>query len=211
MQNTPEPQRPSAGDDAELVQALSALLDGECTADQAAAVTLAYGRSAGVQAAWAHYHCLGEALRDAPGAGATPASRDFVAGVMGRLAQEPAPWADATPAPLTAAPAPPVPRPEASNDPVFRWKVLAGVASFLAVAALTWQVAVAPAPSAAPQLAQGAPEAAPMQWVVTDRGVVLRDPQLEELMAAHRHYGGVSALQMPAGFLRNATYEAPQR
>ena len=44
-----------------------------------------------------------------------------------------------------------------------------------------------------------------MQWVVTDRGVVLRDPQLEELMAAHRHYGGVSALQMPAGFLRNAT------
>ena len=136
-------------------------------------------------------------------AGATPASRDFVAGVMGRLAQEPAPWAVATPAPLAADPAPPARRPEASNDPVFRWKVLAGVASFLAVAALTWQVAVAPAPSAAPQLAQTTPEAAPMQWVVTDRGVVLRDPQLEELMAAHRHYGGVSALQMPAGFLRD--------
>jgi len=40
---------------------------------------------------------------------------------------------------------------------------------------------------------------------------MLRDPQLEELMAAHRQYGGVSALQMPAGFLRNATYETPQR
>lgn len=206
MQNMPESLRPSTGDDAALTQALSALLDGECTADQVATVTRAYGHSVGVQAAWAHYHCLGEALRDAAGVGALPADRDFVAGVMGRLAQEAAPVAD-----TVLAPAPFASRPAASNDPVFRWKVLAGVASFLAMAALTWQVAVAPAPSATPQLAQATPETAPMQWVVTDRGVVLRDPQLEELMAAHRHYGGVSALQMPAGFLRNATYEAPQR
>jgi sigma-E factor negative regulatory protein RseA len=50
-----------------------------------------------------------------------------------------------------------------------------------------------------------------VQAVVTDQGVVLRDPQLEELMAAHRQYGSMSALQMPAGFLRNATYDTPQR
>ena len=42
-------------------------------------------------------------------------------------------------------------------------------------------------------------------------GVVLRDPQLEALLSAHRQFGGASALQMPAGFLRNATYDAPQR
>jgi sigma-E factor negative regulatory protein RseA len=40
---------------------------------------------------------------------------------------------------------------------------------------------------------------------------MLRDPRLDELLAAHKQYGGASALQMPAGFLRNATFEAPQR
>jgi hypothetical protein len=38
------------------------------------------------------------------------------------------------------------------------------------------------------------------QAVVTERGVMLRDPQIEELMAAHRQHGGMSALQMPAAF-----------
>jgi sigma-E factor negative regulatory protein RseA len=48
--------------------------------------------------------------------------------------------------------------------------------------------------------------------VQTAQGQVLRDVRLEELLAEHRQYGGMSALQMPAGFLRNATYDAaPQR
>ena len=37
---------------------------------------------------------------------------------------------------------------------------------------------------------------------------VLRDPQLDQLMAAHRQYGGSPS---PAGFLRNATFEVPGR
>lgn len=51
-------------------------------------------------------------------------------------------------------------------------------------------------------------------WVLvqTGQGQVLRDARLEELLAEHRQYGGMSALQMPAGFLRNATCDAaPQR
>ena len=41
---------------------------------------------------------------------------------------------------------------------------------------------------------------------------VLRDARLEQLLAEHRQYGGMSALQMPAGFLRDATHTAdPQR
>ena len=40
---------------------------------------------------------------------------------------------------------------------------------------------------------------------------MIRDPQLDELLAAHRQLGGASALQMPAGFLRNATFEGPTR
>ena len=39
--------------------------------------------------------------------------------------------------------------------------------------------------------------------------VMLRDPRLDELLEAHRQAGGAS--QMPSGFLRNATFEAPSR
>jgi sigma-E factor negative regulatory protein RseA len=47
--------------------------------------------------------------------------------------------------------------------------------------------------------------------VNTPQGAVIRDTQLEALMAEHRQHGGMSALQMPAGFLRNATYDATGR
>jgi len=41
--------------------------------------------------------------------------------------------------------------------------------------------------------------------------VMLRDPRLDELVAAHRQSRGAAALQMPARFLRNANLEEPQR
>lgn len=225
-----QPQAPAFGPvssehaHASLGEALSALLDGECAAVQMAELTQAYAASGKLRQAWAEYHWVGEALRgEAAAAEEGLASPVFVAGVMARLAQEPQ-----APRVLPTAPMPVavgVSRPgasiEAANDAVFRWKLVAGMASFCAVAALAWQVAVAPS-SSAPTLAQvpttGATastvaSATPpaMAWVPTERGLVLRDPQLEALMAAHRQYGGVSALQMPAGFLRNATYDVPQR
>jgi sigma-E factor negative regulatory protein RseA len=40
---------------------------------------------------------------------------------------------------------------------------------------------------------------------------MLRDARLDALMAAHKQFGGTSALQMPAGFISNATYETPAR
>ncbi|MDD2879862.1 MAG: sigma-E factor negative regulatory protein [Rhodoferax sp.] len=41
--------------------------------------------------------------------------------------------------------------------------------------------------------------------------VMIRDPQLDALLAAHRQFGGASALQTPAGFLRNANFEEGRR
>jgi sigma-E factor negative regulatory protein RseA len=38
---------------------------------------------------------------------------------------------------------------------------------------------------------------------------MLRDPHLDALMAAHRQFGGPSALQNSSGFLRNATFDMP--
>jgi sigma-E factor negative regulatory protein RseA len=34
---------------------------------------------------------------------------------------------------------------------------------------------------------------------------MIRDPRLDELLAAHKQFGGVSALQQPAGSLRSVS------
>ncbi len=206
MQITTETQT-----DSRRLEALSALTDGECPSDEVPAVASAYGESAPLRAAWASYQCIGDVLRTqaAPAADAA-----FVRSVMERIAKEPLPVPMA-PSTVTVVASTAV---EAANDSVFRWKMVAGVASLLAVAAVAWQVVVAPAPSAQPQWASApagvqatSGAVVPVQAVITEQGVVLRDPQLEEMMAAHRQYGSMSALQMPAGFLRNATYDTPQR
>lgn len=40
---------------------------------------------------------------------------------------------------------------------------------------------------------------------------MIRDPHIDALLAAHRQFGGTSALQAPTGFLRNATFEEGAR
>jgi sigma-E factor negative regulatory protein RseA len=103
---------------------------------------------------------------------------------------------------------------QSANASVFRWKLAASLASVAFVGVLgvgLWsrttsddnmKLASEPVP----------PIALP---IVTSLGeqsqVMIRDAQLDALMAAHRELGGHSALQMPAGFLRNATYSGPGR
>jgi sigma-E factor negative regulatory protein RseA len=101
-----------------------------------------------------------------------------------------------------------------ANDAVLRWKWLAAAASLMAVTVLGWHVGsvgidtsarLASAPST------GVPATVGAAVPGTEPSVMLRDPRLDELLAAHRQFGGASALQMPAGFLRNATFEQPGR
>jgi sigma-E factor negative regulatory protein RseA len=40
---------------------------------------------------------------------------------------------------------------------------------------------------------------------------MMRDPGLDKLLAAHRQFGGATALGTSSGFLRNATFEGPAR
>ena len=99
-----------------------------------------------------------------------------------------------------------------SNSSNFRWKLAAGFASVAAVVAIGWNSftgAGGPdfAPAGAPQLAKAGVTAAPNQ----ESQIMIRDPHLDALLAAHKQFGGTSALQMPAGFLRNATFESPTR
>jgi sigma-E factor negative regulatory protein RseA len=183
-------------------ETVSALADGELAGEAfARGVELAAGDAA-ARAAWHEYHLIGDVLRSGDLAAGAPAGQ-FLAQLRQRLGEEsvafqPAPAATATALGVR----------EAAND--FRWKLVAGVASVAAVSAIAWSlVGGAASRPEAPQLAAGSPPAGTV-LAATKQGVMIRDPHLDELLAAHRQLGG-AALVAPAGYLRNATFDGPGR
>ncbi|MBI2770073.1 MAG: sigma-E factor negative regulatory protein [Burkholderiales bacterium] len=198
---------------------ISALADGQLQGEEfARAVEAAAGDSKAL-ASWQAYHLVGDVLRSGElalgGTGAQPAA--FLARFQLRLEQEAEPARAASAIDSIAANAPPVrsaavlsSEKEPANDPSFRWKLVAGFASLAAVAAIGW----AAVGGLVGRAEQGQMAAAPQAGVAVagaERPVMIRDPRLDELLAAHRQFGGTTALQMPAGFLRNATFEGPAR
>jgi sigma-E factor negative regulatory protein RseA len=159
--------------------------------------------------AWHTYHLIGDVLRTGEfSVGTVPAA--FLSRLQVRLHQEQrlAPTAQAGLQSMPTAARGSAPR-SAANDASFRWKLVAGFASLAAMAAIGWTVA---GPfTGKPEQAQLAQAQRGTVLAGTERGVMIRDPRLDELLAAHRQLGGASALQTPAGFLRNATFEGPAR
>ena len=95
-----------------------------------------------------------------------------------------------------------------ANDSFFNWKWVGGLSAAAAAVVFSWNLVAATsnAPNGSgAQLAQSAVQAAPVATAST-AGVMLRSPQLDALIAAHNQAGGSSALQMPSGFLRSATF-----
>lgn len=192
---------------------LSALADGELQGDEfAQAVGFAAAETG--QSTWALYHLVGDVLRSPELA--HHGRGDLLAAVREQIALEPRPEPQAASVVQVAQPEA-VP---AANVSVFRWKMVAGFASLAAVSAIGWNAAMnlradgAPGTQLAAVPAQvPAPVLAMAEGVTAQPGqqVMLRDPRLDELLAAHKQFGGTSALQMPAGFLRNATFETPSR
>lgn len=214
---------------------LSALVDGEIDPAELDQVLAEFGEQSDAFANWHAYQVIGDVLRSSAAAVSRQAPQAFLADIHAKLRIE----ADVQSADLSEAPKHAIrisaaghPQVFAANDAVFRWKLVAGLASLAAVMAVGWTVlgrAPAGAGGSDAQLALTAPvssrNASPSVQAVaattlptgaamvvnTTQGALIRDAQLEALMAEHRQNGGMSALQMPAGFLRNATYEAPGR
>lgn len=191
--------------------AVSALVDGELSEAELDELLRDDGTVAW-EADWTSYHLIGEALRSGGAGLSVQPGRDLAASVSRCLREE-----NLVPAQQASSSVVHV-RGPAANASVFRWKLVAGFASLTAVAAVGWALtgAVNGPAETGKQLALVSPSAAPAaaQEVVvqTPQGPMSRDPRLEQLLAEHRQYGGMSALQTPTGFLRNATYDtAPQR
>lgn len=204
----------------QILEHLSAMADGELGNDEFAIALKACHEDDVALASWNNYHLIGDALRSP-----VPVMRGvdavFLARFNRRLALEPLFDAStvAVEPVLATVPGIETPRVEgpqarnmvrpASNDASFRWKLVAGSASLSAVIAVAWNVSGLMTPAIGPQIAQG-PATVQQVVVASSQGPMVRNARLEELLAAHKQLGGTSALQVPSGFLRNATFETPQ-
>ena len=180
---------------------LSALMDGELGQQDATALVQAMAQDAQLQAAWQHYHLIGETLR---------ARGSF--GVVGQSSLQSKSGTGAYALPRAPSSTPYSP---AANDSVWRWKLAASVAAVAAVGSIVW--AVAGQGGQATQTLASNPSATmattallPVELNSGQQGTMIRDPRLDELMAAHKQFGSASALQ-PAGFLRSASFQSAQR
>lgn len=203
---------------------LSALADGELLTEEFSTLLQACEQDPAASGSWNTYHVIGEALRS-PGSAAQLADFAFLARLNQQLANEPSSGTGLQPVlmPVPDAGAVCIPaygvqagknRGPASNDGHFRWKMVAGFACAAAVCVITWHVSGSMMPASGPQLAQLgtlAEDVAPPQVVVASpQGLMVRDARLEEMLASHKQLGAASALPVPSGFLRNATFEMQQ-
>lgn len=213
-------------DDVKNYELLSALVDGQLGADECAAVLQWVGAEEAARQRWHAYHLVGDVLRSGEAA-VGAADITFVQRLKLRLEREQVTVQSVkTPdVPSTSQGAGPTldvsrTQDRAANDRYFRGKLLAAVASLAAVMVIGWQTlsvtgdAVGPSQLVRVQVQAGNPGFAlqqPQSGEVQEPEVMIRDAHLDSLLAAHRQVGGTSALQMPTGFLRNATFEGTAR
>lgn len=232
MQVPATPQHPSTpqGAASAKAQAISALVDGHSHSGDAAFGLQDLVADAQAAQQWHLYQLMGDVLRDrtlAP----HPGEWDFADKIQAAIAREgrPAAWdaqdaasalpmrarqeappahdpARLSPAPFAAAPR----HQHSANAAVWRWKMVAAVAT-LALGAVLVLGMPAGTGQTTGQFAGAVPASPPVPVAPTAAtgdasAVVLRDSALDALLAAHQQLGGHSALQMPSGFLRDATW-----
>ena len=199
---------------------VSALADGHLLGDEFACAVEVTVADADARATWHAYHLVGDTLR-ASDLAQCGVRDGFMARLQQRLEAEPGYSATLkVQAPVTVASlATGTAMDAAANASVFRWKLVAGFASFAAVVA----VSLSQLSGAGTERGSSAGLLASAQTSVTVAAkstddapayappVMIRDPHLDALLAAHKQFGGASALQGPAGFLRNATFDASGR
>lgn len=186
--------------DEALAELVSALADGQLQGLELTQTLDWLSQSEQGRQQWQAYHVVGDVLRG--GRALAPRADDaFLQRLRDQIQRESLP----------------ANRPAAANDRRFLWRMVAGLAGLVFVSAAAWQVRGWQEPLGAGLLAQGVPAVpqggevpapfAAAQAPGAEPPRMIRDAQLDALLAAHKQFGGASALQAPAGFLRSATFE----
>ena len=208
----------------ENCERLSALADGQLSGEAAKQTLDWLVHDDDAQARWNTYHLVGEVMRSGE-ASCPDREAAFMQRLSEALAREPAPVLGDNAIKIEAAQesqqdvtALKVLRNTAANDASFGWRLAGGFAALLAVLVVSWQGLGAGLGSASgPQLAQvivpTGQSLAALPLVTPGDGALrmIRDPQLDAFLAAHKQFGGTSAFQKPSGFLSNAVFEGASR
>ena len=193
---------------------LSALADGEAETSATAASCALWHGDAEARRDWHSWQLIGDVLRSDELASDAGHDAAFLAAFRARLATEPvvlAPARLARPASWQA-----------------RWVVPSAIAAGLVLAVGTFSV-LRPAgvlPDAAPAMAlagsgvsladarpspPAARDAGGIEAVTMTSQQMVRDPQLNRYLSAHKQFAGTSALGVPSAFLRSATLDSSDR
>ena len=208
----------------ENFERLSALADGQLPEDEEDRTLDWLAHDEDAQSSWNTYHLLGEVMRS--GVASCPA-RDaaFMQRMNAALAKEPVQPLQINAIKNEAVQANPQGsealkgiKQTAANDAFIHWRWAGGLAALLAVVVVSWQgLSAGLDQGAAPQLAQvivptrQSVAALPLVVARDETPVMIRDPQLDAFLAAHKQFGGTSAFQKPSGFLSNAVFEGDAR
>lgn len=206
-------------------QDLSALLDGELSGDGVRRSCLAWRDDLQMRETWHAYNVIGDVMRSEDLASSIPRDARFLAELRARLASEP----------VVLAPQPVPPLIEDARGATVAFAVgrrangrswmapVAVAAGFVVVVGALVAVTQAPQPgiteptrsalaSSAPVIIAAASRdraASSPEFVAT--GDVIRDPQLDRYLLAHKQFSGSTVLGATSGFLRNAVAEVPAR
>ena len=207
-------------------QRVSALADGELFGDEFAAAVDWLGRDEHAKLTWHAYHLVGDVLRageSMPGVRELAFSKRLGTSLRHESALDR--HLDATKlvancSTLTGVQRSMVGEERVANDARFEWKWLVSAASLAVFAVIGWQTWGGLADSRGSGQLASTPRAdvrlaLDRQQLASDAGgealVMIRDPQLDALLAAHRQSGPRSTFQTSTGFLRNATFEGVGR
>ncbi len=205
---------------------VSALADGELGGDEFAAALDWLAADAHSRVSWHAYQLIGDVLR--AGEGMPGAHELAFSKRLGQLLMQEPGWVtqpDATNMVAGGAVSAGIVGlfdgdRQVANEARFEWRWLVSAASLAAFAIIGWQTWNAwPDLAPAGELAAVAlPDVEPgpgMQRLASVGGaepaLMIRDPQLDALLAAHRQSGVASAFHAPTGFLRNATFDGARR
>lgn len=221
----------------ESTERISALVDGQLQGAEFAQTVAELEANEEARANWDTCHWLGDVMRSGEAQVLRAHDPDFVRRLRQRMKQDAIEPVAVTAIEIRAT-GQNDSKLTSANDGL--WRRAVGFASVALVGILAWQGvqwSSSADPVGAPQLAQQAQPliSAASSAALADASslntgralirsdgssvlamsseplVMIRDPQLDALLAAHRQFGGASALQTPAGFLRNANFEEGRR